>query len=250
MEEQDKKQYHLKRISEFLSKRGFFVVAGLCALCAGIAALAAFWPQEANILPTPAPTNLEEADASNDQRLSAVLTPTPAPATPVPAQASLAEPASATPAPAPSEKPVSATKGKSKAPAPVEGEIVFGYAIDTLLYSETLDLWTTHEGVDISAKLNTEVKSIRGGTVEDVYTDSNLGVCVRIAHENGLVSLYGNLAEEPPVKKNDKVNEGAVIGLIGNTAQSECLLPPHLHFALTKDGDSVNPYDHVLLGKE
>ena len=54
---------------------------------------------------------------------------------------------------------------------PVEGEIVKEYAKDNLLYSETLQEWVTHMGIDIKANKTTVVKSAETGTVKSIKND-------------------------------------------------------------------------------
>lgn len=227
--------------SAFLKKQGFYVVLGLCILCIGIAAAVALLPdaQEERAEPTPLS---QEARGSEDERLSEVIRPTP---TSTPA-ATEAQP-TATPAPTSTPKPK--RQAESKAAPPVEGEVIWGFAVDTLLYSETLEVWTTHDGVDIKARLGTDVIAIKSGTVEKVYEDKALGVSVLVAHEGGLKSLYANLANPAAVKEGQRVNAGEKLGAVGDTAVSECAMEPHLHFALYKDGDAVDPFKHVLLGE-
>ncbi len=229
--------------SEFLKKQGFYVVLGLCILCIGIAMAVALIPGNRPDQAQPTPVS-EAAGANQDERLSEALRTTPTPS------ATATPRLSATPSPAatPAATKAPARTTSSKAAAPVEGELVWGYAVDALLYSQTLEQWTTHDGVDIAAKLGTEVHAIKGGTVQGVYEDGALGMTVEIKHEGGLVSIYANLADDPAVKEGQNVNAGATVGVIGETAVSECAMAPHLHFALYKDGSPVNPTDYVLLG--
>lgn len=229
--------------SEFLKKQGFYVVLGLCILCIGIAMAVALIPGNRPDQAQPTPMS-EAAGVNQGEQLSEAMR-----ATPTPAATATPQP-SATPAPAatPAATKAPAHTASSKAAAPVEGELIWGYAMDALLYSETLEQWTTHDGVDIAAKLGTEVHAIKGGTVQGVYTDGALGVTVEVKHDGGLVSIYANLAENPPVKEGQKINAGAAVGVIGETAVRECAAAPHLHFALYKDSVPVNPSDYVLLG--
>ena len=49
---------------------------------------------------------------------------------------------------------------------PVEGEVIKEFAKDSLIYSETLEEWVTHTGIDIKAERATVVKSVADGTVK------------------------------------------------------------------------------------
>ena len=240
----------MERFRLFLRNNGFYIALVICLIVIGgaILLLALDKPDESGEAEAP------ENDApivivgqSEDQRLSDVLSaptmlspaktavPTAIP-TPVPLPTLTAEP---------TKKPVSAP---SKAAPPVEGEIVFGFAVDKLLYSVTLDQWTTHAAVDIKADAGTPVKSVFAGTVEHVQKDDALGWSVTVGHANGRSTLYANLGEDVRVKVGDRLNAGDVIGTVGTSAISECALPPHLHFALFVDGAVKDPAKYVRLG--
>ena len=158
----------------------------------------------------------------------------------------------ATAEPAPSQvAEATAAPAKStsaKAQAPVSGQVIWGYAADKLIYSKTLDQWTTHKAVDIGCPEGTAVKCVLGGTVEKVYTDDQLGVTVIVKHSSDRKTLYANLNETVPVRAGDKVNAGTVLGTVGRTALSECALESHLHFAFFVKGKAVDPAAKVKLG--
>ncbi len=233
----------------FLRNNGFYLALVLCLMAVGTGIVLLTVPhteQEAAADPTAAPVS-----RSNDERLNEVqiiserLKPT---ATPYFAPLNTAVPTAVpteTPSPAPAVK---ASTGSQKAPAPVSGEIIFGYATDKLIYSVTLDQWTTHPAVDIAAKAGTDVKAVLSGTVSAVREDDVLGYTVEIKHSNGRETLYANLGSDVRVKEGDKVNAGAVIGSVGTSAISECALEPHLHFAFRIDGKPVDPKKYVRLG--
>lgn len=133
---------------------------------------------------------------------------------------------------------------------PVNGSVFRVFAINSLIYSETLKQWMTHSGVDVASPKGTEVHAIAAGTVEDVFVDDMLGVTVIISHENGLKSVYSNLAENPPVKIGDKIDSRAVIGCIGDTAIGECAERSHLHFETIVNGTHVDPEGLMVFKQE
>lgn len=133
---------------------------------------------------------------------------------------------------------------------PVDGSISKVFAINSLIYSETLNQWMTHSGVDIACPKGTEVRCIADGTVENVYNDDLLGTTVVITHSNGMVSVYANLKEEVIVKIGDTVKARTVIGSIGETAIGECLERSHLHFEVHVNGEPVNPEGLMLFKQE
>ena len=201
--------------------------------------------QEETIVQAPAPTqSLLQEDRpviaqQSDAPLIRVVPENGPTAEPSPAQQ-----AEANPDPAP-RKTDSADR---KAQAPVSGKIIWGYAADKLIYSKTLDQWTTHKAVDIGCPEGTAVKCVLGGTVEKVYTDDQLGRTVIVKHSSDRKSLYANLNDAVPVQEGDKVNAGTVLGTVGKTALSECALESHLHFAFFVEGKAVDPAAKVKLG--
>lgn len=124
---------------------------------------------------------------------------------------------------------------------PIEGEIQKIYSLDKVIYSKTLELWKTHDGIDIKSDIGQSVFSIEKGKVDKVYEDSFLGYTVIIDHGQGYKSSYSNLSENIPVKQGDIVTKGKVIGQISNSAIGEIKDDAHLHFMLMKDGNIVDP---------
>lgn len=129
--------------------------------------------------------------------------------------------------------------------APVAGNLGTEYTQDTLIYSETLEEWTAHKGIDIMAAEGTQVLAALSGTVQEIYDDPLWGKVIIIDHGNDLLTKYANLSEEVSVKEGAKVNQGDVIGRVGRTADIEMLMDPHIHFEVIENGISVNPSKYL-----
>ena len=130
--------------------------------------------------------------------------------------------------------------------SPVVGEVTKHHSIDTPVFSNTLNEWRVHTGIDISADEGSEVYASADGVVSKVYNDPFLGRTVEITHEGGIVSVYANLAADNiAVKEGDEVKSGATIGQIGDTSLSELADEAHLHFGIKVNGVSVNPLDYI-----
>lgn len=130
--------------------------------------------------------------------------------------------------------------------SPVVGEITKSHSIDTPVFSNTLNEWRVHAGIDISAEEGTEVFCAADGVVSKVYSDPLLGKAVEVTHEGGIVSIYANLsAADIAVNEGDSLKSGALIGKVGDTSLSELADEPHLHFAVKVNGVSVNPLDYI-----
>ena len=125
--------------------------------------------------------------------------------------------------------------------APVAGEIIKDFAIDNLIYSTTLEEWTTHSGIDIKADKTSVVAAAETGTVESIKNDPRFGLTIIISHENGFKTIYSNLLTTEFVSENEVVEKGQTIATVGETASFEVADESHLHFEIYKDGTPVNP---------
>lgn len=124
---------------------------------------------------------------------------------------------------------------------PVDGETVKEYAKDNLIYSNTLQEWTTHLGIDIKADKTTVVKSAEAGKVKSIKNDPRYGLTIVIEHDNGYQTVYSNLLSSEFVVEGEKVEKGQSIGTVGNTAAFEIADEAHLHFEILKDSIQVDP---------
>lgn len=124
---------------------------------------------------------------------------------------------------------------------PVEGEIVRSFAKDSLIYSETLEEWIVHLGIDIKADRTTVVKAAEAGTITAIKNDPRYGLTVVIEHVNGYKTVYSNLLTTEFVEEGETVEKGQSIGTVGNSAAFEIVDEPHLHFEILKDEIQIDP---------
>lgn len=140
-----------------------------------------------------------------------------------------------------SEESTEKTNVKLNFEKPVEGDIVRDFAVDNLIYSNTLQEWTTHTGVDIKADKTTIVKAAESGIVKTIKNDPRYGLTVIVEHENGFQTVYSNLLTSEFVVEGEKVEKGQSLGTVGNTAAFEIADDAHLHFEILKDSVQVDP---------
>ena len=133
------------------------------------------------------------------------------------------------------------TKEELKFIAPVSGEISKDFAKDTLIFSNTLEEWTTHLGIDIKADKTTIVVASEKGVVESIKNDPRFGLTVVIKHSGGFKTVYSNLLTSEFVKEGESVEKGQTIGTVGESASFEIAEEAHLHFEMYKDGEVLNP---------
>jgi murein DD-endopeptidase MepM/ murein hydrolase activator NlpD len=111
-------------------------------------------------------------------------------------------------------------------------------------YHPILHQYRPHLGVDLAAQYGTPVKAIADGRVESSGWCGELGNCIRLAHDNSTVSIYGHLSKiDSFARPGAYIKIGQVIGNVGSTGLST---GPHLHFAIEKRGLNVDPLSQTL----
>lgn len=261
-------------LAAFLAGKGFYIALSLCAVIIGVTA----WAMMKSTKDAYAQPSAEGSDSYLSDYADAEYTPpTPVGAPAVPRNTNgLLAPDSALPSgseipvlelpendrqepslavtpestPAPEAAPVWNETGGDVFSSqvfcwPLNGEIENPYSADALVFNRTMSDWRTHEGVDIASELGAQVMAAASGRVEQIYTDELYGTTVVIDHMGGLRSVYANLAETPTVYVGDGVVAGEIIGAVGTTALCEAGEVTHLHFAMTQDGQSVDPADYL-----
>ena len=128
---------------------------------------------------------------------------------------------------------------------PIEGEIIKGFAKETLVYSETLQEWIVHQAIDVKANSRDVVKASAEGTVMAIKSDPRYGLTVIVEHEAGFKTVYSNLLTAEFVVEGEKVKQGQTIGTIGSSATFEIADEPHLHFEMLKDSIYVDPSIYI-----
>ena len=126
---------------------------------------------------------------------------------------------------------------------PVEGTIIKEFSGDTLVFHETLNMWMTHNGIDIAADEGAEVTAALAGTVSEAYFDSSRGNVVVVEHSGDATTLYAGLSDVA-VETGDKINAGQAIGTCG-TPGFEASAGPHIHFEYTVDGVHQDPTEFM-----
>lgn len=108
-----------------------------------------------------------------------------------------------------------------------------------------------HPGLDYSAPEGTPVCCACDGVVERAYFSSpndlahSYGLCVIVRHDATLQTRYAHLSAMS-VKAGDKVKQGDVLGLSGNTGASK---GAHLHFEVICKGTPIDPVAVIKQGE-
>lgn len=94
-----------------------------------------------------------------------------------------------------------------------------------------------HGGIDMACSSGTPIYAALSGRVSRVGSDSVYGNYVEITHHSGYKTLYAHMSKVNTTK-GAYVNTSSLIGYVGSTGMST---GPHLHFAVYKNGKSLNP---------
>ena len=250
-----------KGLMEFLDKKAFYIVLILCIAIVGATAVfvttnnispstSDYDPEK--IIPEEVSLDASIKDSGKVAAQSSITTNSPGSANNKVAILDTEESLKASLQSETGKQSVSASASQNKAigklpvfEVPVFGKVSFDYSQEKLVFSKTLDEWTTHSGVDIAADRGTQVKAVADGVISEIKNDPRLGILVIIAHQNGIKTIYANLASDNMVTANQKVKLGDVIGAVGNSAIFESAEQPHLHFEVLKNNIPVNPGDYI-----
>ena len=131
--------------------------------------------------------------------------------------------------------------------APVVGKVVKEHSLTVPVYSETLEEWRVHAGIDVSCDDGADVYCVYDGVVEKVYSDALYGFTVVVDHGNDVKSFYSNLdanSDATPAV-GDSVKLGDKIGNVGDSSLVELAEEPHLHFRVELNSVAVNPLYYI-----
>lgn len=129
---------------------------------------------------------------------------------------------------------------------PVSGKLIKNHSVDAQVFSQTMQDWRVHLGVDIATSANAAVCSVADGTVEKIWEDPMMGWCVAVKHSGECMTVYKNLAKDlaEGLAVGNNVQKGQLLGYVGDTAMIEIAEDPHLHMEMTVKGLQVDPLEY------
>jgi murein DD-endopeptidase MepM/ murein hydrolase activator NlpD len=99
-----------------------------------------------------------------------------------------------------------------------------------------------HKGIDLSTyRSGDSIVATADGQVVTIDYDDGFGNYVIIKHKHGYYTRYAHMLSSR-VKVGQRVQQGEVIGYIGNTGLST---GPHLHYEVHIGSDVVDPYKYI-----
>lgn len=129
---------------------------------------------------------------------------------------------------------------------PVSGKLVKAHDETKQVFSNTMEDYRVHLGIDISTEENAPVSAAADGIVSQIWEDELMGQCIAIKHDGDSYTIYKNLSATIPGKISEgaSVKAGDLIGSVGTSAMIEIADEPHLHFEVTVGGLQVDPTDY------
>ena len=95
-----------------------------------------------------------------------------------------------------------------------------------------------HYGVDFGADKGKRIVASGKGIVKKIGYQKGYGKTIEIQHSKNVKTLYAHL-EKILVRKNQRVDLGQTIGIMGNTGKSTGI---HLHFEIIVNDKAIDPF--------
>ena len=126
---------------------------------------------------------------------------------------------------------------------PVNGTLSAKHDPELQVYSETLDHYRVHLGVDISTEDSAPVYAAADGVIARIWKDELWGYSLAVKHSGNSYTFYKNLDGQLPagISEGVSVSAGQLIATVGDSAMVEIAEEPHLHFEMTVADLSVDP---------
>ncbi len=104
------------------------------------------------------------------------------------------------------------------------------------------NMWYIHKGLDINTRgMGDPVCATANGEVIQVTFEPSYGNFITIKHQFGFYTRYAHL-QATKVTKGQKVQQGQIIGWLGNTGLTT---GPHLHYEIHLGTDVVDPLKYL-----
>ncbi len=129
---------------------------------------------------------------------------------------------------------------------PVSGVLSKKHSTETQVFSPTMQDFRVHLGIDISTEENAPVCAASAGEVAQIWEDPMMGWCLALSHTGECVTVYKNLAKDfaEGITVGASVEEGQLLGCVGDSAMMEIAEEPHLHLEMTVKGLQVDPLEY------
>ncbi len=131
-----------------------------------------------------------------------------------------------------------------------ECTVLKDYTSSTVVFNQTLGVYTGHMGIDFLGEEGDEVFAVCDGKIESIETSYLQGSTITIDHGNGLKTYYNSIEPDENLRQGQTVVKGQTIGYVSDNNRQEYKDGPHLHFEVEKDGERVDPSTYLTLSNK
>ncbi|MBR3767988.1 MAG: M23 family metallopeptidase [Clostridia bacterium] len=133
--------------------------------------------------------------------------------------------------------------------SPLSFSMGMDYSMGIPVFSQTMNDYRTHNGVDFKGVKGENVKTVAEGTVVSVEKNAVWGNTVTVDHGNGITSAVSGLADEALISVGAQVYTDTVIGIVGDIPV-ESGEDSHVHLEMRVNGELVDPLEIMGLAGE
>lgn len=130
---------------------------------------------------------------------------------------------------------------------PVNGVIIKDYVDSSVVYNQTLGLYSGHKAIDFSAEADAQVSVVYDGVIESITTGKLEGVTLTVDHGNGLKTVYNSIEVNEDLQVGQTLKKGDALGVVSTNNRTEYKDGAHLHFEVLEDGKKISPYKYLLV---
>lgn len=123
---------------------------------------------------------------------------------------------------------------------PVSGQILIPYNMENTVYFPTLNVYKCNPSVVIASEVGTQVAAVANSQVKSISNDAQTGLNVTMDMGNGYEAVYGQL-QDVSLEEGAMVQAGEIIGTIAEPTKYYTEEGSNLYFALSKDGQTLDP---------
>ena len=131
-----------------------------------------------------------------------------------------------------------------------EGYVIKDYTAASVVYNQTLGVYTGHLALDIGGAENATVFAAFDGEVESITTGYLEGTTVTIDHGNGLKTVYNSIEADDDLSIGDKIVKGDQLGIISTNNRQEYKDGAHLHFEVWENGRKISPFKYLTIDEK
>lgn len=126
------------------------------------------------------------------------------------------------------------------------GSVIKDYVGASVVYNQTLGLYTGHKAIDFGAEEGAEVFCVYDGVIESVEISKVNGTSITVDHGDGLKTVYNSIEAIDGIEEGLTVKKGDVLGLVSTNNKTEHLDGAHLHFEVWENGAKIDPNKYLI----